>query len=210
MIKKKPNNILDLDSVEEKIGREFITDRRYIILNEFVTYMRLNYDLAYTNARAIDFLNGLNLKRKRIAFETINGLKHSKNEFINPMGVNKVKPIITPAISHSEVIEKVALNILDYIKNNFSSINFTRGIINFNLFNSEDGLVLLFDNQNLKEVLKMLQPNFSYRLDYVPILAAKIRRLSEPSYLRENNYTERSNHVADKKFYIYSFKGEEK
>jgi hypothetical protein len=211
MIKKKVNSKdSSYSTVEEKVGKNFINDRRYIILNEFVTHMRLNYDLSYTNTRAIDFLKSLNLKRKRVAFDTINGLKHSKNEFINELGINKTKPIITPPITHDEAIEKVALNVLAYIKDNFSTINFTRGIINFNMFDSEDGTVLLFDNQNLKEVLKLLVNNFSYNVDYVPTVASKIRSLSEPSYLRENNYTETSIHVMDKKFYSYPFKGERK
>ena len=209
MIKKKINNPDSLTlAVEEKIGKNFINNRKYIILNEFVTHMRLNYDLSYTNVRAINFLTGFNLKRKRIAFDTIDGVKHSKNEFINPMGLNKSKPIIKPPMTHGEAIEKVALDVLTYIKDNFEKLNFAKGIINFNMFETEEGLALVFDNQNLKELLKQLANNFSYNLDYVSNVASKIRSLSDPSYIRENNYTERSIHVNDKKFYTYTFKGE--
>lgn len=209
MIKKKPAVSFEIkDAVEHSFAKSYVDQHKYVILNSFVTFMRLNYNLNYTNKRAIEILNGFNLKRKRVAFDTVSGIKHSKNEFINELGFNKTKPIIIETISHDQTIEKVALLVLSYIKDHFEELNFSKGIINFNLFNSENGLTLVFDNRNLKEVLRLLINKFSYDLEYIPVIASKIRSLSEPSYIRENEYTERSIHVNDKKFYSYTFKGE--
>ncbi len=211
MIKKKPIIKKDDNSFqgsEFNIAKLFIDNRKYIILNEFVTYMRLNYNLNYTNSRAIDILNKFRLKRKRIAFDTVSGIKHSKNEFINDFGLDKIKPIVKSPVTHDQVIEKVAIDVLEYIRDNFSDLGFMRGIINFNMFDTEAGIILLFDNLNLKEILRRLTEVFPYDVDYIPYIASKIRSMSEPSYLRENEYNANSIRVSDKKFYTYTFKGE--
>lgn len=209
MIKKKQNNNSNTSPViEEVLAKEYVAKYKYVILNSFVTYMRINFNLNYTNKRAIELLNSFGLKRKRVSFETVNGIKHSKNEFINEHGLNKSKPLIQEVNTHEEAIEKVALNVLSYIKNNFKSLNVEKGIINFNLFNSDEGLVLVYDNQSLKEVLKKLIKYFSFDLDYIPKLSKKIREISETSYVRENEYNTTSVRVYDKKFYNYFYKGE--
>lgn len=210
MIKKKINSLsLELeDLVEKAIANDFLRAYKYIILNEFVTYMRTHFDLSYTNEKAIKVLLSLGLKRKRISFETSSGVKHSRNEFINEKGLNKNKHILEDIVTHDETVERVAKQVLDYIKNNFDQLELATGIINFNLYNSEDGIVLIFDNNNLKKVLSSIKTKFFYRENMVPTLASKIRSLSESSFIRENDYRENSIRVNDKKFYVYTFKGE--
>lgn len=208
MIKKKINQPQSIQiALEERLAKNFIKDRRYIVLNEFVTEMRLTYDLSYTNERAIELLERIGLYRKRISFVTKSGIKHSKNEFVNERCPDDIRPIVEDFKTHDETIEKVAISVLNFIKDNFAALNFTKGIINFNLYeeNETGSKLLIFDNQNLKEVLRLVMNNFSYKIDFIPRLASKIRSLSESSYLRENEYSEKSVRVADKKFYSYSF-----
>lgn len=212
MIKKKiitPSNGVVLNGVSERqTALKYISSYKYIILNSFVTYMRLNYDLSYTNASAVNLLSGLGLPRKRVAFDTERGIKQSKNEFINEDGLNKIKPVLGKSLTHDDVIEMVAEKVLNHIKDNFFDIDFSKGIINFNMYNSEEGLILLFDNNSLKLVLSEIKDNFTYRYDFIPKVASKIRSMSEPSYIRDNTYTETSIHVVDKKFYKYKYKGD--
>jgi len=199
-----------MENIERKLTLDYILDDRFIILNPFVTYMRLNYDLSYTNKRAVDMLLELGLTRKRISFDTYKGIKQSKNEFINIDGANTTKPIIGKLITHDNSLTVVASKVLTYIKAQFLRSNFAMGIISFNIFNSDEGLILLFDNKSLKEILSRIQDEFTYDEKTLIQVATKIRNMSETSFVRENSYTETSRHVADKKFYkyIYEIEGE--
>jgi len=197
-----------MENTERKLTLDYILDDRFIILNPFVTYMRLNYDLSYTNKRAVNNLLELGLTRKRISFDTYKGIKQSKNEFINIDGANTDKPVIGKLITHDSSLTIVASKVLKHIRHDFLSTNFAMGIINFNMFNSDEGLILLFDNKSLKEILGRIQDEFTYDEKTLIQVATKIRNMSEVSYIRENTYTETSRHVVDKKFYKYLFEEE--
>lgn len=210
MIKKKVNAAEVNREIE--VAQLYTTRYKYIILNEFVNHMRLHFQLSYTYDRANQLLYSLGHTRKRIAFENDQGVKQSKNEFINESGLNKNKPIVTKSKKKEEVVAIVARKVLEFIKDNFFEISYKKGIYNFNMYNSDDvdgGVILLFDAKSLKAVLKEIIQNFSYEIRDIPMLVSKIKKLSEQSFIRENTYNETSIRVEDKRFYKYLFKGED-
>jgi hypothetical protein len=206
MIRTKVNPV---DTQKElRIAQEYINRYKYIILNEFVNHMRLNYRLSYTYERATELLHSMGFERRRIAFEDEFGIKQSKNEFINENGLNKNKPVVLKSRKKEYVIEVIISRILNFIKDNFFEISYKNGIYNFNLYNSDEGVILLFDNKSLKSVLKEIEDHFSYDIKEIPMIASKIRKISEQSFIRENNYNETSIRVEDKRFYKYLYKGD--
>ena len=170
--------------------------------------MRLYFQLSYTYDRANDLLNSLGYTRKRIAFENDQGIKQSKNEFINDQGLNKNKPIVSKSKKKEEIVDIVSKKVLTFIKDNFFDISYKNGIYNFNMYNSDEGVILLFDSKSLKAVLKEIIDVFSYEEKDIPMLVSRIKKLSEQSFIRENTYNETSIRVEDKRFYKYLFKGE--
>jgi hypothetical protein len=190
---------------EINIAKEYIVDKRYIILNEFLYYMKTNYSLSYTNDKAIELLYSLGLKRRRIAFDVYHGGKQSRNEFINEQVRYKEKPIISKLIKNDEVILLIAKKTLEFIYHNFDGKDLANGIINFNIYNSDEGNILLFDNKSLKQVLLKIKDEFTYDETSMIEIATAIRHMSEVSYIRENIYKEYTTHILDKKFYKYTF-----
>jgi hypothetical protein len=190
---------------EINIAKEYIVDKRYIILNEFLFYMKTNYNLSYTNDRAIELLYSLGLKRRRIAFDVHHGGKQSRNEFINEQVRYKEKPIISKLIKNDEVISLIAKKTLEFIYHNFDTKDLANGIINFNIYSSDEGTILLFDNKSLKQVLLKIKDEFTYDETSMIEIATAIRNMSEVSYIRENIYKEYTTHILDKKFYKYTF-----
>lgn len=190
------------------IAKQHVANKKYIILNEFVYHMKKNFDLAYTNAEAVNLLTKeLGYIRKRIRFETINDIRQSRNEFIMPSLPEEEKPIIGEMITHDMILDEVVNEILEYIHVNFEKKKLNRVIINFNMFNDEDGnQILLFDNNTLKTILHTIMSDFNYTEKSIVQIATRIRDLSEVSYIRQNSYNERSIHAVDKKFYKYTFK----
>jgi hypothetical protein len=188
---------------------------KYIILNEFVNHMRLNYELGYSYDRANELLYSLGFNRKRISFEDESGIKQSKNEFINDNGLNKHKPIVSKSKKKEEVVGIMIVKILYFIKDNFFEISYQNGIYNFNLYYSDNGIILVFDSKSIKSVLKEIEENFSYSKKDIPMIASRIKKISEESFIRENTYGESSNNsisirVEDKRFYKYIFEGDNK
>ena len=190
---------------EINIAKEYIVDKRYIILNEFLYYMKTNYSLSYTNDKAIELLYSLGLKRRRIAFDVYHGGKQSRNEFINEQVRYKEKPIISKLIKNDEVISLIAKKTLEFIYHNFDTKDLANGIINFNIYSSDEGTILLFDNKSLKQVLLKIKDEFTYDETSMIEIATAIRNMSEVSYIRENIYKEYTTHILDKKFYKYTF-----
>lgn len=206
MIKKKVNSVEINKEIET--AQLYTVRYKYIILNEFVNHMRLYFQLSYTYDRANDLLNSLGYTRKRIAFENDQGIKQSKNEFINDQGLNKNKPIVSKSKKKEEIVDIVSKKVLTFIKDNFFDISYKNGIYNFNMYNSDEGVILLFDSKSLKAVLKEIIDVFSYEEKDIPMLVSRIKKLSEQSFIRENTYNETSIRVEDKRFYKYLFKGE--
>lgn len=202
-------NNLDIKK-EIEISQQYTSMYKYMILNDFVNHMRLNYELSYTYDRANKLLHSLGFDRKRIAFEDESGTKQSKNEFVNEDGINKNKPVVSKSKKKDQVIEIIIVRILYFIKDNFFEISYENGIYNFNLYYSEKGIILLYDNKSLKAVLKEIVDKFSYNIKDIPIIASRIRKISEESFIRENSYNETSIRVEDKRFYKYVFQGESK
>lgn len=206
MIKKKVNSVEINREIE--VAQLYTTRYKYIILNEFVNHMRLHFQLSYTYDRANELLHSLGHTRKRIAFENDQGVKQSKNEFINDQGLNKNKPIVSKSKKKEEIVDIVAKKALNFIKDNFFEISYKNGIYNFNMYNSDEGIILLFDAKSLKAVLKEIIDNFSYDRKDIPMVVSRIKKLSEQSFIRENTYNETSIRVEDKRFYKYLFQGE--
>jgi hypothetical protein len=206
MIKKKVNSVEINKEIET--AQLYTVRYKYIILNEFVNHMRLYFQLSYTYDRANDLLHSLGHTRKRIAFENDQGIKQSKNEFINDQGLNKNKPIVSKSKKKEEIVDIISRKVLIFIKDNFFDISYKNGIYNFNMYNSDEGIILLFDSKSLKAVLKEIIDVFSYDEQDIPMLVSAIKKLSEQSFIRENTYNETSIRVEDKRFYKYLFKGE--
>ena len=206
MIKKKVNSVEINKEIET--AQLYTVRYKYIILNEFVNHMRLYFQLSYTYDRANDLLHSLGHTRKRIAFENDQGIKQSKNEFINDQGLNKNKPIVSKSKKKEEIVDIISRKVLSFIKDNFFDISYKNGIYNFNMYNSDEGVILLFDSKSLKAVLKEIIDVFSYDEKDIPMLVSAIKKLSEQSFIRENTYNETSIRVEDKRFYKYLFKGE--
>lgn len=206
MIKKKVNSVEINKEIET--AQLYTTRYKYIILNEFVNHMRLYFQLSYTYDRANDLLHSLGHTRKRIAFENDQGIKQSKNEFINDQGLNKNKPIVSKSKKKEEIVDIISRKVLSFIKDNFFDISYKNGIYNFNMYNSDEGVILLFDSKSLKAVLKEIIDVFSYDEKDIPMVVSAIKKLSEQSFIRENTYNETSIRVEDKRFYKYLFKGE--
>lgn len=206
MIKKKVNSVEINREIE--VAQLYTTRYKYIILNEFVNHMRLHFQLSYTYDRANELLYSLGHTRKRIAFENDQGVKQSKNEFINDQGLNKNKPVVSKSKKKEEIVDIVAKKALNFIKDNFFDISYKNGIYNFNMYNSDEGVILLFDAKSLKAVLKEIADNFSYDKQDIPMVVSRIKKLSEQSFIRENTYNETSIRVEDKRFYKYLFQGE--
>jgi hypothetical protein len=195
-----------MENKEIIVAKEYISKYKYIVLNEFLFHMKMNYLLSYTNQRAVSLLKNLGLKRKRIAFEVYHGGKQSRNEFINEQGINKEKPIITRLNNNKSIVSFVANNSLQFIRENFDKMDLAESIINFNMYDSKDGYILLFDNKSLKKVLEKIKDYFTYDNKSLIQVSTAIRHMSEVSYIRENTYTETAIHAIDKKFYKYTFK----
>lgn len=206
MIKKKVNSVEINKEIET--AQLYTTRYKYIILNEFVNHMRLHFQLSYTYNRANDLLNSLGHTRKRISFENDQGIKQSKNEFINDQGLNKNKPVVSKSKKKEEIVDIISRKVLNFIKDNFFDISYKNGIYNFNMYNSDEGVILLFDSKSLKAVLNEIIDVFSYDKKDIPMLVSRIKKLSEQSFIRENTYNETSIRVEDKRFYKYLFKGE--
>lgn len=206
MIKKKVNSVEINKEIET--AQLYTTRYKYIILNEFVNHMRLHFQLSYTYNRANDLLNSLGHTRKRISFGNDQGIKQSKNEFINDQGLNKNKPVVSKSKKKEEIVDIISRKVLNFIKDNFFDISYKNGIYNFNMYNSDEGVILLFDSKSLKAVLNEIIDVFSYDKKDIPMLVSRIKKLSEQSFIRENTYNETSIRVEDKRFYKYLFKGE--
>lgn len=196
-----------MNSKRLSIAKEFCENKKYVILNDFLFHMRMNYDVLMTNSDAVNTLLSLGYNRKRIAFDTYDGGKQSRNEFIHPSIENQQKPIVGRMLTQENALRALSIKILKYLRIELINDRIPRsGLINFNLFNSSgEGLVLLFDNASLKQVLEDIMHEFNYKQNAVVQLAATIRRMSQMSYVRENRYSGNTRNAVDKKFYKYLY-----
>lgn len=192
-----------------EIAANYSKDKKYVLLNDFLFHMRMQYNIMMTNKEAADLLFSLGYQRKRIAFDTYDGGKQSRNEFINDLP-NQPKPIVGEMITQGTAFRILVRKILKYLKTKLENDELEKsGIINFNLFNSDEGLILLFDNSSLKNILKDIMNDFNYDENAIVQLSTYIRHISEVSYVRENRYNGNTRNAVDKKFYKYTFKKDE-